>query len=214
MKFVGVSCRYCNLDKQVLSNAILSNHFALFECLLSWVDILVSDNEEDITMRARLLLVSAIFCAGFFYSIDPAIAQYSSSGPQYHGTGITTNSDNQQVDRAGSPLYFGGPSTANAVFLGGTPIMRVRVGAAGYTPDERASAIQARLNLLLGEGPITPDEITTAQSGSDAVVLVKGQLLFTADTETARVNSTSTTDLASSWAERLRSVLPGLTEAK
>jgi len=130
------------------------------------------------------------------------------------GNGVSVNSNNRTVDRAGSPLYFGGPSDANAVFIGGTPILRVRVGADGYTADQRASAIQERLNLLLGEGPITPDEITTSMVGPDAVVLVKGQLLFTADTATAHINSTTTMDLANVWADHVRKVLPGLTEAK
>ena len=43
----------------------------------------------------------------------------------------------------------------NAVFLGGTTIMRFRTGAGGFTAHERAVATQERLNKLLGEGPMT-----------------------------------------------------------
>jgi hypothetical protein len=169
---------------------------------------------EGYLMRNRLLILGAAFCLGWLSFGVPAHAQMSTSGPQYNGTGITTNSDNQPVDRTGSPLYFGGPSTANAVFVGGTPIMRVRLGADGYTADERASQIQERVNLLLGEGPIMSNDITTAMEGADAVVLVKGQLLFTADSATARYNDATPMALANTWANHLREVLPGLTEPK
>jgi hypothetical protein len=102
-------------------------------------------------------------------------------------------------------------SSATAVFLGGTPIMRFRVAAGGYTPEERADKTQQRLNTLLGEGPIYPSDITVAMQGDDALVLVKGQLLFTADTETAAYNQSTPLELANMWAARMRSVLPELT---
>lgn len=106
------------------------------------------------------------------------------------------------------------PSTANAVFVGGTPIMRVRVAAAGYTPDQRASEIQQRVNEALSHGPIQPDDITVEPSGNEAVVLVKGHLLFTADWATARFNDATPMNLADQWADHMRMVLPALTSAK
>ncbi|MDQ2798813.1 MAG: hypothetical protein M3Y13_04115 [Armatimonadota bacterium] len=106
------------------------------------------------------------------------------------------------------------PSTTNAVFVGGTPIMRVRVGAAGYTPAQRASAIQERLNGILAHGPIRPTDITAEPQGSEAVVRVQGRLLFTADGATARFNQATPIELANQWADHLRMVLPGLTQAK
>jgi len=104
-------------------------------------------------------------------------------------------------------------SNDNAVFIGGTPIMRVRVAAAGYSPDQRASAIQARLNRILAHGPIHPSDITVNAQGAEAVVRVKGSLLFTADTATARYNQATPIDLANQWADHMRAVLPGLTQA-
>jgi hypothetical protein len=177
----------------------------------------VHDQErEDYSMKRQLLAFTVAACAGVLLCSGNAKAQdqYSSSGPQYQGTGITTNSEGQQIDRAGSPLYFGGPSTANAVFVGGTPIMRVRFGADGYSPEERAAAIQERLNKMLSMGPIVSTDITVEQAGTDAVVLVKGQLMFTADRATARYDTETPLQLASGWADKLRSVLPELTEAK
>ena len=119
-----------------------------------------------------------------------------------------------QSDSAAATTAQAAPSTANAVFVGGTPIMRVRVAAGGYTTDQRASEIQGRLNSLLGEGPILSTDITIQPSGDDALVLVKGHLLFTADAATARFNEATPLDLANQWADRMRMVLPRLTEAK
>jgi hypothetical protein len=114
----------------------------------------------------------------------------------------------------GTAAFSDVPSTANAVFVGGTPIMRVRVAAGGYTPEQRASYIQNRLNYLLGIGPIFASDITIAPQGDDYLVLVKGHLLFTADSATAQFNDATTRDLAATWADNMRMVLPGLTEAK
>ncbi len=105
-------------------------------------------------------------------------------------------------------------SNADAVFIGGTPIMRVRVAAAGYSPQQRASAIQERLNRILAHGPIHPADITASAQGAEAVVRVKGRLLFTADRATARYNQATPLELANQWADHLRGVLPDLTQAK
>lgn len=105
-------------------------------------------------------------------------------------------------------------SNANAVFIGGTPIMRVRVAAAGYTPEQRAAAIQSRLNQILAQGPISSSDITVSPEGAEAAVRVKGRLLFTADMATARYNQATPLELAEQWADHLRAVLPDLTKAK
>jgi hypothetical protein len=103
---------------------------------------------------------------------------------------------------------------STSVFVGGTSIMRVRFGAAGFTPQQRARAIQRRVNALLGDGPILPSDITVSDiDASDSAVYVKGSLLFTADRATAMYNQTSVHNLAEKWAEAMRQVLPGLTKA-
>ncbi len=105
--------------------------------------------------------------------------------------------------------------SATSVFVGGTSIMRVRFSSGGYTPEQRAAAIQERVNRLLSQGPIHPGDITVRDlSGADSAVYVKDQLLFTADSATARANQTSPHDLAEKWAENMRSVLPSLTRPK
>lgn len=107
-----------------------------------------------------------------------------------------------------------GSANGNAVFVGGTPIMRVRVGAAGYTPNQRARQIQERVNQLLGTGPILPTDIQVQPLGNEATVDVKGHLLFTADWATARFNHTTPMALAQGWAAHMRQVLPSLTKPK
>lgn len=108
------------------------------------------------------------------------------------------------------------PSTpnGNTVIVGGTPIMRVRVAVAGYSPEQRAAQIQERLNQLLAQGPIKPADITVEPLGNEAVVHVKGKLLFTADWATARFNHATPMTLANQWAQHMRDVLPGLTSPK
>jgi hypothetical protein len=115
---------------------------------------------------------------------------------------------------APAALSMAEPATSNAVFVGGTPIMRVRVAAAGYTPEQRASEIQLRVNEALSHGPVQASDITVEPSGSEAVVLVKGHLLFTADWATARFNDATPMDLANQWADHMRMVLPALTAPK
>lgn len=114
----------------------------------------------------------------------------------------------------GTAAWAQAPSNANAVFVGGTPIMRVRVGAAGYSPEQRAQQYQLRLNRILAHGPIRPADVQVQSLGNEATVKVKGRLLFTADWATARFNHTTPTALANGWADHMRQVLPDLTAPK
>ncbi|MEO7717437.1 MAG: hypothetical protein ABIY70_14650 [Capsulimonas sp.] len=105
-------------------------------------------------------------------------------------------------------------ASTNAVVVGGTPIMRVRTAAGGMTPEQRADQIQLRVNKVLGQGPIMASDITVEPSGGEAVVNVKGQLLLTADRATARFNQSTPMELAQSWANNMRNILPSLTQPK
>ena len=115
---------------------------------------------------------------------------------------------------AGQAMASGITDTSNSVFVGGTPIYTVRVGGGGYTPEERADAIQQRVNECLGIGPIYPQDVTIEQFGGEYTVNVKGRLVFTADSATARYNQSTPHELAHIWATHLRHVLPELTEPK
>ena len=107
-----------------------------------------------------------------------------------------------------------GTASANAVFVGGTCIMRVQVATAGFSREQRAAAIQERVNQILGNGTVAPTDVTVEPAGNEATVNVKGKLLFTADWSTARYNHSTPTDLANTWADNMRRVLPSLTEPK
>ncbi len=105
-------------------------------------------------------------------------------------------------------------SSSNAVFVGGTPILRVYVSVAGYSPHQRASAVQERLNQVLALGPIHPSDITVSAQGIDAAVRVKGHLLFTETSTDGRYAKTTALLLANQFAGRMRATLPDLTQAK
>ena len=105
--------------------------------------------------------------------------------------------------------------SSTSVFVGGTPIMRVRFGASGYTPEQRAAVIQDRVNNILSQGAILPADISVQDlDRNDSAVYVKGKLLFTADAGTAKYNTTTAHALAMKWANTMRQVLPELTQAK
>jgi hypothetical protein len=107
---------------------------------------------------------------------------------------------------------WGDSLQSNRVFIGGTPIIRVQTSAGGYSPVDRASRIQERLNDILATGPIAQSDVVVVPFGDEAVVEVKGQLLFTADKETARYNDSTPMALANIWAHHMRQVLPALTQ--
>ena len=105
------------------------------------------------------------------------------------------------------------PTNANAVFVGGTSIMRVTAASGGYSPQQRATAIQARLNRILALAPIHPSDVTVTQ-GMPPTVCVKGHLFFTADQASAQADHVTPMVLAKQLASRLKTVLPSLTKAK
>ena len=114
----------------------------------------------------------------------------------------------------GSRVEAQAPSNRNAVFIGGTPIARIRTGVAGYSPVQRAAAMQERLNRILALGPIQSSDITVTGRGSDAAVRVQGRLLFTETKADGRAAQTTALVLANQLAGRMRAVLPELTKAK
>ena len=113
---------------------------------------------------------------------------------------------------AGS-VFAQAPSDANAVFVGGTSIMRVTAASGGYSPQQRATAIQERLNRILALAPLHPSDVTVTKD-MPPTVRVKGHLFFTADQASAQADHVTPVALANQVASRLRTVLPSLTKAK
>jgi hypothetical protein len=97
------------------------------------------------------------------------------------------------------------------VVVGGTLFLTVRAAWGGLTPEQRAAAVQDRINAALSEGPLHPSDISVAKVDGDWIVLLKGKRLYTADYDTAKLDNTAPQDLANSWADFLKKTLPELT---
>lgn len=97
-----------------------------------------------------------------------------------------------------------------AIDLGGEVVMRIRVGAGGYSPQERADAVRARLAPILGFADLKASDITVRQSrpGQTAGIYVRNSLLITVDRNLSQANGDTPEGLARIWAEKLRVVLP------
>ena len=101
------------------------------------------------------------------------------------------------------------PAGSGEVWLGNSLVLRVRCAAAGYTIDQRVNALQLRANDLLQTGKDIPT-ITVRKSGKDAIVYSGGTAFVTVTPADAQVNRTTTQKLADIWAQRLRTLLPGV----
>ena len=99
------------------------------------------------------------------------------------------------------------------VTYSGKVLMRIRTGAGGYTAEQRAEAIQDRLNPILSLPNLTPDDITVKQTRpyQDANIYVRDRLLITVDQKLAQANGNNDPGtLAAQWASRMRAILPRL----
>lgn len=105
----------------------------------------------------------------------------------------------------------GATDTSTLVFVGGTPILRIRTGWVGKSAQQRTQEVQLRLNHALSVGPVKPKDITVGKLQGDWVVLFKGHRFLTADAQSARLENSDPRDLAEKWAARMRKVLPELT---
>lgn len=102
------------------------------------------------------------------------------------------------------------PPAVPEVVIGGRVVMRIRTGAGGLTPDERAEAVRVRLGPILTMPDLRPSDVRVRQAhrGRTASIYVRNRLLFTVDRNLARANRASPRTLAYQWARTLREVLP------
>jgi hypothetical protein len=114
------------------------------------------------------------------------------------------------VAAAGVALPARAQTDETAIDLGGQVVMRIRIGAGGYTPQQRADAVRARLTPILGFAGLKAADVTVRQTrpGQDAAIYVRDSLLITVDRSLAGANGTTPEALARVWADRLRTVLP------
>jgi len=92
------------------------------------------------------------------------------------------------------------------VLMGDRVVIRVRTAAGGLSAAERADLMARRLKELVERGA-RPSDVTTSSLGGEAVVLIKGELVATADRFHANVNGTTPRRLAESWASNIRRAL-------
>lgn len=94
------------------------------------------------------------------------------------------------------------------VLVGGQVVLRIRTAAGGLSPYRRAQTVAERLEMLMGDS-LQPEDITTGIMNGMEAVVAGGQVLVTADAAHARINGTSPTELAETWAGNLRTAFGG-----
>jgi hypothetical protein len=108
----------------------------------------------------------------------------------------------------GSQAAFAGFPLGNAVTMGGKPVFTISSGASGYTPQHRAQLAQDNLDNALATAPAcSPDLVTSERINGAPVVLLNGHLVITADEASAAAEGMSADQLASKWAEGIKSFL-------
>lgn len=110
----------------------------------------------------------------------------------------------------GVSLPAAGQESAPEVVIGGQVVMRIRTGAGGLTPEERANSVRQRLGPILTMTDLTMQDVAVRQRrrGQTAAIYVRNRLLITVDRNLAQANDTTPGALARTWAANLREVLP------
>lgn len=97
---------------------------------------------------------------------------------------------------------------AGEVLVGGQVVFRIRTSAGGLTPYQRAQMAAQRIQSLMGDS-LQPEDVTMRRINGRDVVTAEGQVIVTADRAEARLNGTTTSALASMWAQRLSNAVGG-----
>ena len=110
--------------------------------------------------------------------------------------------------RASARQGYDGGQNVGEVLLDGKVVLRVRTSAGGLSPYERAQTVSQRLEEAVAAG-MRPEDIHSAQWGNEAVILGGDNLLFTVDSDHARLNHTTPMGLADSWGNNLAGAMGG-----
>ena len=94
------------------------------------------------------------------------------------------------------------------VIIGQQLVLRIRFPAGGYSVKERTDLVTERINEVLGSRAFKPSDVTVAVQNKEYVILIGGNLIITADKQTADFNSSTPEQLANMWADNLRRVIP------
>lgn len=99
--------------------------------------------------------------------------------------------------------------TPTTIALAGQDVLRVRSGAAGFTPQQRAEAIRLRLIPIQSIKDLNADDVRVAElPAGERAITVRGHLLATIDRRLAAENNATPAQLADTWASNLRTTLP------
>lgn len=105
------------------------------------------------------------------------------------------------------------PAATGDVWLGSHLLLRIRTAAGGYSIEQRVDAIQLRANNLLQEDKVV-SAVTVQKSGYDANIYTDGELFMTVTAADARANGTTVEALANQWAQRIKRILPQVSQVK
>lgn len=94
------------------------------------------------------------------------------------------------------------------IMMANSLLLRIRCSASGYSAQERANAIQNRVNDLIIPGGIDLDTVQVRTTGNTTAIYADGRLLVTVCECDARINHTTVEKLANQWAARFKSIYP------
>ncbi|MBI3946412.1 MAG: hypothetical protein HY321_10875 [Armatimonadetes bacterium] len=93
--------------------------------------------------------------------------------------------------------------TEGEVLVGSNVILRIRAAAGGLTPTQRAQTIARRLQDVLRQEGLTPQDVRVARVDGEYAVMVRDDLVITADAYQAALNRTTPRRLATTWRNNL-----------
>ena len=97
-----------------------------------------------------------------------------------------------------------GRTVGEVVVNNNTIPLRIRYAAGGLSPVERADVVAKRLQQI---GDYQPSDVTTGIMNGQSVVIIRGQLVATADNSHAAANNTMPVNLAMAWRDNFRAAV-------
>src|SRR5690348_14670902 len=103
------------------------------------------------------------------------------------------------VMAVGLALFAGSAiaDNSNKVVIGSDCVVQFRTSSGGFTPEQRADAVQTRLNNILSDTTWTPADIHVNYVHSDASIMVGSHLFVTITAADAKASASTVRDVAS-----------------
>lgn len=93
------------------------------------------------------------------------------------------------------------------ITLGDIVVMRLRVGAGKYTPEQRAGVVQERVNEFLAMHDVKAKDVRVEKLSEGPTIFVRKIKLVTVTKEDAQAAGTTPLELAKNWAHRLMGII-------